>query len=88
MIPINLTDRHREILRALCHAAAKGNRPSIERVIGNTADVNDIDVVCNVINAEYLMHGIERSYEPNTYGRELNELLNTVNRPRLTRPAS
>lgn len=83
VIEMELTERHRELLRALSQAAAREEGLSIERVIGNAADVGDIEAVCKLINDEYLMHGIDGDCEPNAYGRELNELLNVVNRPRL-----
>ena len=84
MNKIILTDRQLEILHALRDKAAAGKKAHIQRIVDAAWDVSDIDVVCRIINDEYLMNGIERDYRPNAYGRELEELLNTVNKPRLT----
>ncbi len=44
---------------------------------------NEIDELCELISNEFMMNGIQESYEPNEYGRELEKLLDAVNRGRL-----
>jgi hypothetical protein len=49
---------------------------------GNLA-MADIEGLCAVINGEFMMEGILPSFEPNAYGIELEDLLDTVNRARI-----
>jgi hypothetical protein len=84
MNEIKLSERQREILNLLRGRAAAEKRSHFDRVLTNSHDASDIDIVCRLINDEYLMTGIEPNYNPNAYGRELESLLNTVNKPRLT----
>ena len=44
----------------------------------------EIDVICGLINAEFMMEGILPTFEPNEYGLELEGLLDLINRPRLS----
>ena len=83
MIEINLTDRQRELLRSLRESTAMDKRQYIDRAFCGRIETSDIEVLCRIINDEHLMHGIERNYNPNAYGRELEALLNAVNKPRL-----
>jgi hypothetical protein len=83
MIKISIAQRQRDILVALREDATNEKRKYIDRALVNKLDVYDIDVLCRIINDEYLMRGIEKDYSPNPYGRELETLLNTVNKPRL-----
>ena len=44
----------------------------------------DVGEVCGLINDEFLRRGIDSQYEPNKHGIELEDLLNAVNRVRLS----
>jgi len=37
-----------------------------------------------MINDEYLLEGVGKNYVPNSYGIELEELLDVINRPRIS----
>ncbi len=43
-----------------------------------------IDQICNWINDEFMMNGLAGNDEPNEYGLELEDLLDAVNRGRMT----
>jgi hypothetical protein len=45
--------------------------------------VADIEELCTLLNAEFMMEGILPSFEPNVYGRELEALLDVVNSARI-----
>ncbi|KFI25662.1 hypothetical protein CG50_04915 [Paenirhodobacter enshiensis] len=50
------------------------------------ATFSEIDILCDLINAEFMMEGILPTYEPNEYGVELESLLDLINRSRLKGP--
>jgi hypothetical protein len=39
--------------------------------------------LCDLISNEFMLNGIQESFEPNDYGKELERLLDAVNRGRL-----
>lgn len=80
---ISLIPRQKDILRAL-RAKNHGEHSHIlENLDKGDIEPENIEPVCGIINEEYMMKGIEPSFEPNDYGRELEGLLDVVNRPRL-----
>ncbi len=79
-----LTERQREILQHLRDKAAGEKRLLLEHALSNSLAKCDIEEVCGIIYGEYGMHGLlDEDYNPNEYGRELEELLDVINRPRL-----
>lgn len=78
-----LTERQIEILKSLRDKAYEGTKQLLEHAISGTLGRGDIEAVCQTINDEYLMKGIKEDYTPNEYGRELEGLLDLVNRPRI-----
>lgn len=78
-----MTDRQITILRSLRENVSGKDADLLDDVISGRLAVNDIQRVCEIINDEYLMKGIEEDYSPNEYGLDLENLLNTVNAPRL-----
>ena len=79
-----LTERQLEILQHIRDKAVGNKRQLLEHVLDNSHAKNDIEAVCKIINDEFLMHGIlDEKYNPNEYGRELEGLLDIVNKPRL-----
>jgi len=78
-----LTERQIEILKSLRDKADEGTKQLLGRAIGGTLPRGDIEAVCQAINNEYLMKGIKEDYTPSEYGRELEDLLDVVNRPRI-----
>lgn len=83
---VNLTDRQRQILCYLYTEASEQAKNLIQYTLDGVLPRGDIESVCHIINDEYLMKGMNEDYSPNTYGRELEALLDTVNRVRLLRP--
>ncbi len=79
----SLTARELEMLEGIVQRKGESFTPLyIEFIDGNT-DYDVIDVLCKLINEEYLQNGIKPDFEPNPYGKELATLLNIVNRRRL-----
>ena len=79
-----LTERQREILQQLRDKTTGQKRELLENVLNNSLANSDMEKVCLIINGEFLMHGIlDEKYNPNEYGRELEEMLDVINKPRL-----
>ncbi|CAM2198073.1 conserved protein of unknown function [Paraburkholderia kururiensis] len=78
-----LTDRQREIVRSLRFKDAGKNAAAFDNLEKGEMSFPEIDVLCGLINAEFMMEGILPTFEPNEYGLELERLLDLVNRPRL-----
>lgn len=55
-----------------------------EKAMEGTLSPAEIDMLCEVISNEMMISGIEKTFEPNEYGKELEVLLDAVNRPRLS----
>lgn len=85
MIAPCFSDRQIEILQSLREKATEQKKVLLDQTLDQTLPVGDIETVCQLINDEYLMKGINPDYRPNDYGRELERLLDEVNRPRLFR---
>lgn len=78
-----LADRDIIILKALRERVNGNDCGLLDNVINRTITPTGIQRVCEIINDEYLMKGIEEGYSPNEYGRELEALLNKINALRL-----
>ncbi len=79
----HLTKRQIDILESLRDRANVRIKELLERAIKGNLSENNIEAVCEAINDEYLMKGIKENYNPNEYGKELESLLDQINRPRL-----
>lgn len=44
---------------------------------------DEIEEACDLLSEEFHMNGIDESFEANDYGKEVEELIDVVNRPRL-----
>ena len=53
-----------------------------EKLLHDSLASSEIDELCELISNEFLMSGIEENFEPNSYGLELELLLDAVNRGR------
>lgn len=84
MKPAALTDRQREIVDRLRVKDAGKNTVAFDNLEQGGMTLSDIDVLCGLINAEFMMEGILPTFEPNEYGLELERLLDVINRPRLS----
>ena len=78
-----MTDLQIKILMSLRDKGVPEDAALLDDVIHNRLDMNNIQRVCEIINDEYLLKGIEEDYSPNEYGRKLEEILNKVNALRL-----
>ena len=78
-----LTLEQIEILRSL----VKSEQLSIDDVTESYSKVDfpdwKTDLLCNLINEEFMAKGIKENWEPNTYGLALEDLLDEINRRRL-----
>jgi hypothetical protein len=81
-----LTKRQIEILESLQRGGSEHKKELLSRALREELPRADIEAVCQLINDEFLMRGINPDYSPNEYGRELEQLLDAVNRPRLVQP--
>ena len=80
-----LTERQRDIVHHLRDKATGQKRQLLEDVLNNSLAKNDIETVCGILHGEHMMHGLrDEKFNPNEYGRELEELLDVINRPRLS----
>lgn len=48
-----------------------------------TATSDEVGILCEVINNEFLLYGIDDDFEANDYGREMELLLDAINSVRL-----
>jgi len=79
----SLSIRQREILESIQNKLPTDLKQHFENALNNTLTAVEIERLCQLINDEFLMNGINDDYSPNNYGRELEELLDVINRPRL-----
>jgi hypothetical protein len=80
---ILLTDRQKEIINRLRLNDAGENSIAFDNLESGQMNVENIETLCGVINAEFMMEGILPNFEPNAYGIELENLLDIINRPRV-----
>jgi hypothetical protein len=78
-----LTDRQKDIMVLLREKDMSKNVVAFDNLENGVLNYGDIDILCNIINEEFLMEGLLPSFEPNEYGMELEDLLDVVNRPRV-----
>lgn len=78
-----LTTAQWQLLVALCCLAGEPKLSLAEKLIYGALSSDEIDELCEVISNEFMMNGIEEDFESNSYGRELELLLDAVNRGRL-----
>jgi hypothetical protein len=78
-----LADRQKEIVNSLRVKDAGKNAAAFDDLEKGEMTSSEIDVLCELINTEFMMEGILLTFEPNEYGIELEELLDLINRPRL-----
>ena len=80
---IILNSAESALLMRLARAAGGARLALAERAIAGEVSPDDVDELCELISNEFLMSGIEEDFEPNSYGLELEALLDAVNRERL-----
>ena len=80
---ILLTDRQKEIINRLRVNDAGANSIAFDNLESGQMSTENIEALCGVINAEFMIEGILPNFEPNAYGIELENLLDVINRPRV-----
>lgn len=78
------TERQVEILRVLRDKKSGSERELFDAALSGTLSRESIQRLCEMINDEYLLEGIEKNYVANSYGLELEALLDVINRPRIS----
>jgi hypothetical protein len=76
----DLTIRQFEILVKL---RAKNNAKFIDKYLRERLSNDEIERLVNIIADEFHMNGLLPNWEPNSYGLELMNLLDIVNKPRI-----
>jgi len=82
---INLTKRQDELIEYLCGLDDGANAELGKRAKAGQLSSDDVGRLCEIISDELMLKGIEKSFEPNDYGLELEKLLDDVNSERLHR---
>lgn len=77
-----LTNAQWQLLVELCFLAGELQLTLAERLLHGSLSSSEMDTLCELISNEFLMNGIKESFEPNSYGLELELLLDDVNRKR------
>jgi hypothetical protein len=80
---ILLTERQRALVKVVCSSKNGTKAQLADGALEGTLSPNEIDTLCELISDEMMMNGIEETFEPNEYGRELEALLDAINAPRL-----
>ena len=78
-----LTSAQWQLLFSLCFMAGAFQQKLAEKLLnGSSSSSSEVDELCELISNEFLMNGVKESFEPNSYGLELELLLDAVNRGR------
>ena len=77
-----LTNAQWQLLFSLCFMTGAFQQKLAEKLFNGSLSSSEIDKLCELISNEFLMNGVEESFEPNSYGLELELLLDAVNRGR------
>jgi len=78
-----LTERQRAIVKSLRLRGSEESQNVLGALENEKLIVADIEVLCTLINDEFMMEGVLPNFEPNAYGLELEALLDVVNRTRI-----
>lgn len=77
-----LTSAQWQLLFSLCFMAGAFQQKLAEKLLNGSSSSSEVDELCELISNEFLMSGVKESFEPNSYGLELELLLDAVNRGR------
>lgn len=78
-----LTSAQWQLLFSLCCMAGALKLTLAEKMfLNDSLSSGEVDELCELISNEFLMNGVEESFESNSYGIELELLLDAVNRGR------
>lgn len=82
---IILTESQKNLLKFLQGKLGADSIDAFECALHGNVDVAHIDALCDLINQEFMMEGINENFEPTQYGIELENLLDAINKPRVSR---
>ena len=77
-----LTSAQWQLLFSLCVMAGALQLTLAEKMLNGSLSSSEVDGLCELISNEFLIRGIEENFEPNSYGLELELLLDALNRGR------
>jgi hypothetical protein len=78
-----LNFRQQNLITNLCSEGDASKRALAAKAIVGTLTTDEIEELCSLISNEFMLNGITESFEPNDYGKELEELLDAVNKSRV-----
>ncbi|MDR1461153.1 MAG: hypothetical protein LBI78_05860 [Campylobacteraceae bacterium] len=55
----------------------------MQKLINGCSSKDEIEKMCDIISDEFLLNGITEDFEANAYGKELENILDIINRDRL-----
>ena len=76
-----LTNRQIEIVKKVFPGADFNS--FIARIEGDDLHLQEIEMVCLALNNEFLMNGIDENFEATSYGMQIEDVIDIINRPRL-----
>lgn len=79
---IELTKRQKEIVKFLRSKGSEESQRVLRELENEELDLADVEVLCTLLNGEFLMEGIFPNFEPNPYGLELEMMLDVINKVR------
>ena len=75
-----LTNAQLQLLVTLCFLRGEAQLALAEKLLHGSLAPSETEELCELISNEFLMSGIKESFEPNSYGLELELLLDAVKR--------
>lgn len=76
-----LTDRQKVILNEIFQGQDASRW--IASIQSESLSFDEIEQVCELLSREFHMKGIDEDFEANVYGKEIEAIIDIVNRPRL-----
>ena len=78
-----LNFHQKNLIITLCSDGDVSKRSLAEKAINGMLTSDEVEELCNLISNEFMLNGITENFEPNDYGKELENLLDAVNKNRL-----
>jgi hypothetical protein len=76
-----LSSRQKLLLKEICDKSQ--NVHLFDRCEASSFSSEDVETICALVSNEMMMNGIDKNFEPSEYGKELESLIDMVNRGRL-----
>jgi len=78
-----LNHYQQSLIVILCNGSDASIQSLAQKAIVGKLTSNEAEVLCSLISNEFMLNGINEDFEPNDYGKELEELLDAVNKNRI-----